>query len=116
MEDFPEDVQRRAIVLSEHAHDVIDRLDVARRVVNRLQTWWRLRSPAEILARFRELAEGASGHAVQVQPRGLESESYGAVTRGIADDGGLIVELDDGEERILYSEDVFQLRDGDDRT
>lgn len=115
VEDFPADVERRATVLSAHARAGLDRLDIAACVVTRLETWWRLREPAQILARFRELAEGATGHAIQVQPRGAQSEPYGAVTRGIADDGGLIVELDDGEERILYSEDVVRLRDGDDR-
>ncbi len=113
LEIFPADVQRRATGLSEHA---LDERDVAARVVTRLETWWRLGEPARILARFRELAEGATGQAIQVQPRDTESEPFNAVTRGIADDGGLIVELDDGEERILYSEDVVQLRDGDDRS
>ena len=113
LEIFPADVQRRATGLSDHA---LDERDVAARVVARLETWWRLGEPARILARFRELAEGATGQAIQVQPRDAESEPFNAVTRGIADDGGLIVELDDGEERILYSEDVAQLRDGDDRS
>jgi len=116
VEEFPSDVERRATVLSEHTLGVLDRLDVAARVVTRLETWWGLGESAQILARFTELAEGATGRAIQVQPRGAEGEPYGAVTRGIAADGGLIVELDDGEERILYSEDVVQLRDGDDRS
>ena len=115
-EAFPADVQERATVLSEHALGTLNRRDVAARVVTRLETWWRLGEPARILARFRELAEGATGHRIHVQPRDTESEPFEAVTRGIADDGGLIVELDDGEERILYSEDVVQLRDGDDRS
>ena len=115
-EDFPADVARRATVLSEHALGTLDGRDVAARVVTGLERWWRLGEPTQILARFTELAEGANGHAIHVQPRGTASEPFEAVTRGIADDGGLIVELDDGEERILYSEDVFQLRDGDDRS
>ncbi|GMR22305.1 MAG: hypothetical protein BMS9Abin37_0644 [Acidobacteriota bacterium] len=116
VEDFPADVRRRATVLSEHALGTLEGRDVAARVVTRLETWWRLGEPPQILAKFKELAEGATGRAIQVQPRGTESEPFEAVTRGIADDGGLIVALDDGQVRILYSEDVTQLRDGDDRS
>lgn len=113
IETFPREVQRRATGLAEHA---LDERDVAARVVTRLETWWRIGEPARILARYRELVEGATGRVIQVHSRDTESEPYEAVTCGIADDGGLIVELDDGEERILYSEDVVQLRDGDERS
>ena len=111
VDTFPAEVQTRATGLSEHA---LDELDVAARVVSSLQTWWNVRSPAQILARFSELTEGATGRTIVVQPR--DREPFKAVTRGIAPDGGLIVELSDGEERILYSEDVVQLRDDDDRS
>lgn len=110
MESLPPELRERAVGLSEHG---LDDVDVAARIVLSLETWWRARDPARIVARFRELAEGASGRVIQVQPRG--AEPYQAVTRGIADDGGLIVEIDDEKERILYSEDVVQLRDGDER-
>ena len=108
---FPADVRERATGLSEYT---LDEHDVAAHIVARLETWWQTKEPARILARFRELAEGASDRAVEVQPR--DGDPFTARTRGIADDGGLIVELDDGEERILYSEDVIQLRNGDERS
>lgn len=112
---LPPDVRARATGLSEHG---LDEMDIAAGIVAKLESWWRAREPAAIVARFRDLAEGSSGRAIEVQPRG--GETYRAVTQGIADDGGLVVrvtdeKLGDAEERILYSEDVVQLRDGDDR-
>lgn len=110
-EQFPPEVEVRATDLSELG---LDGDDVTADIVARLESWWRAGEPDRIVARFRELAEGARGRRLLVQPR--DGETYEAVSRGIADDGGLVIEIDDGGERILYSEDVIQLRDSDERS
>ncbi len=81
---------------------------VAARVVSRFEFWWREREAARVLSRWRELAAVDGGRTVLVQPRA--GESYHAVIRGLADDGGLVVEVADGTRRVLYSADVLYLR------
>jgi BirA family biotin operon repressor/biotin-[acetyl-CoA-carboxylase] ligase len=106
LDSLPAAVRARAIGLAEHR---LDERDIAARIVSRLESWWRTRDANVIVTRFRELADGAAGRRVRVQPR--LGESFEATTRGIAADGGLAIQLDDGTERILYSEDVVHLLD-----
>ena len=85
-----------------------DRLQVAAHVVARLERWWDELETAAALKRFRELAEGLEGYPIQV--RASDDASFVAKSVGISSDGGLYVELPDGTERILYSEDVMLMR------
>jgi BirA family biotin operon repressor/biotin-[acetyl-CoA-carboxylase] ligase len=85
-----------------------DRLEVAAHVVARLEQWWDELETTAALERFRELAEGLEGYPVQV--RAPDDASFVAKSLGISSDGGLRVELPDGTERILYSDDVILLR------
>ena len=88
-----------------------DLLEVAAHVVSRLERWWDELETAAAIARFRELAEGLEGYPIQV--RASNETSFGAKSLGISSDGGLRVELSDGTERILYSDDVVLLRPDD---
>lgn len=106
IEDFPAEVASRAISLEGGSVEVIE---LAARVVRRLEKWWDDDDPTRVLARWRELGDGASGQTIRVHPR--LGESFGATTRGLADDGGLVVSLDDGTRSILYSEDVLYVRE-----
>lgn len=110
LSDLPQAVRPRAVGLSEQALDVGA---LAVDIVCRFQTWWERRDPVAVVSRFRELSEGDDGRRIRVHPR--DGEAYEATTCGIAADGGLVIRLDDDSERILYSEDVVQLRDIDER-
>ncbi len=85
--------------------------DLALEVVMSLEAWldreWGDEDRARVLARFEEIAVGVEGLRVRVVSR--EGESYLAETRGIAPDGGLRVELEDGTIQILRSDDVHLL-------
>lgn len=85
--------------------------DLALELVLSLEAWcdreWVTGGRPRVLARFEELAVGVEGLRVRVQSR--EGESYLAETRGLAADGGLRVELEDGTHRTLRSDDVHLL-------
>ncbi len=107
-ESFGADVRARATSINGIHRGALETEAVAARVVSRFEVWWREREAARVLARWRELAAGDCGRTVLVQPR--EGEGYHAVIRGLADDGGLAVEVADGTRRVLYSDDVLYLR------
>ena len=101
---FPPEIGGRATSVHVLTGATWDLEDVAAAILTSLESWW-LSEPERVVARWAELAHGAEGHTVHVQPR--DGESFSATTRGISDDGGLQVLTDDGTERVLYSEDVL---------
>lgn len=107
-ESFGVEVRARATSISGISGDALETEAVAARVVSRFELWWREREAARVLSRWRELAAVDGGRTVLVQPR--DGESYHAVIHGLADDGGLAVEVADGTRRVLYSADVLYLR------
>lgn len=87
-----------------------DRIEVAARLVERLEHWWdtSLASDSQaVLARWRQLAEGEEGMKVRVERDGAPFE---AITAGLAEDGGLRVRLEDGRLLTLYSAEVVSVR------
>lgn len=91
--------------------------DLALEIVLSLETWWDRDGGGgggaagrfQLLSRFEELAVGVQGLRVRVASR--EGEVYLAETRGLAPDGGLRVELDDGTIRTLHSDEVHLLHE-----
>lgn len=102
--DLPPDLRDRATSL-----DVVglSTTDVAVAVVARLEQWWEDGERAPVIARYRELAEGLGGERVRVEPR--EARSFTGVTAGITEDGGLIVDSDDGATQVLFAETLTRL-------
>jgi BirA family transcriptional regulator, biotin operon repressor / biotin---[acetyl-CoA-carboxylase] ligase len=86
-------------------------VDLAVEIVLSLEAWcdrdWGGADGSLVLARYQELAVGVEGRRVRVTSR--EGESYPAETRGLASDGGLRVELQDGTIRVLRSDEVHLL-------
>jgi len=107
-ESFGVEVRARATSISGISGAALETEAAAARVVSRFELWWREREAARVLSRWRELAAVDGGRTVLVQPR--DGESYHAVIHGLADDGGLAVEVADGTRRVLYSADVLYLR------
>jgi biotin-[acetyl-CoA-carboxylase] ligase BirA-like protein len=85
-----------------------DRLEIAAHIVAQLEQWWHQRQSEAVLARFRELAEGVEGRSIRI--RASDESSYVGTSRGISREGGLRVELSDGTERVLFSDDVLLVR------
>lgn len=108
LESFPTDVRDRATSIQGVHAGALETEAVAARVVSRFEYWWSEREAARVLARCRELAAVDTGRRVLVQPR--EGEGYRAIIHGLADDGGLAVEVADGTRRVLYSDDVLYLK------
>ena len=113
LEDFPKELQRVATSLKVETGCPQDRLLVATVLVERLEVWWDrcLAKSQDILQAWEERAWGEVGMRVQVQEK--EGEEFEAMTVGLAEDGGLKVQLPDGRFRTLYSEDVHFLRGTD---
>ncbi len=112
-ERFPKELETIATSLKVETGRPQDRLQVAAFLAERLEFWWDRcleRSP-DILRAWEERAWGEAGMRVQVQDK--EGEEFEATTCGLAEDGGLKVQLPDGQVRTLYSEDVHFLRGAD---
>jgi biotin-(acetyl-CoA carboxylase) ligase len=112
--DFAPEVSSRAIALLEILGRASDLMDVGAELVARLERWYRIlwedENASAVLERWQELAAGFRDTPVAVVPRG--EPGYRAVTRGLAPGGGLWVQLDDGSERLLHSDDVHLLDAG----
>jgi BirA family biotin operon repressor/biotin-[acetyl-CoA-carboxylase] ligase len=112
-EDFPKELQTVATSLKIETGCPQDRLQVAAFLAERLEFWWErcLAKSADILRAWEKRAWGEAGMRVQVQEK--DGDEFEATTAGLAEDGGLKVELPDGRVRTLYSEDVHFLRGTD---
>jgi BirA family transcriptional regulator, biotin operon repressor / biotin---[acetyl-CoA-carboxylase] ligase len=88
----------------------VDPLAVAAAVLARLTVWYHAlarEGPAELLSAWRRRAVPWLGR--RVEARAGESVVSGTL-RGLADDGGLILELPDGRETVLHSGEVREVR------
>jgi biotin-(acetyl-CoA carboxylase) ligase len=112
VQDLPEEVSSRATSLHAILGRSMDPLDVGLAVVLALEKWWERESPSRIRERWRELAPDLEGARVEVVPR--EGEAYRARIAGLAEDGGLEVDLEDGTRRVLHSDDVHLRGDAED--
>lgn len=110
-EGFPADVRVRAASLASLAGGRPDEQGLAAAVVEELERRLDREPPRDGLSRWRELAQGHESSRVRVTPG--EGPAYAATTSGVKDDGALLVTLEDGTERTLYSEDVLFLGSGD---
>ncbi len=118
---FGEELAERATSLRLVTGRPQERVELAARLVERLEHWWDRSLASDtsgVLARWRELAEGAQGMKVLVERSGAPVEASGvsgahafeATTAGLAEDGGLRVRLQDGRLLTLYSAEVVSLR------
>ena len=103
-EDFTRDVALRATSLSAIVGREVDPLEVALAIVLAFEKWWERESSSSILRRWRDRAGPLEGVPVEVSPR--EGASFAATIVELADDGGLVVRLEDGSTRIVRSDEV----------
>lgn len=110
-DDFSPEVASRATSIRAILGRQLSVAELALELVLSLEGWcdreWGASGGSRILARFEELAVGVEGLRVRVRSR--EGESYLAETRGLAGDGGLRVELENGAIRTLRSDEVHLL-------
>lgn len=105
--DAPREVQERGISLEELGVtnlSLVELLEKLARKVERL-LWWTARNPQQMLMEVRAHCSQVGRRVRVTQPGGDERETRVLCTgtcRGIADDGQLIVETDDGK-RLLFA-------------
>ena len=104
--DFPPSLQSKAGSLRDHG---LDLRDTAVQIICRIEIWWNSVERERILNRWSELSEGEFGYSIRVDTH--DGTSFKAITNGLAGDGGLNVEIEGGEKRVLYAEDVLYLRE-----
>jgi BirA family transcriptional regulator, biotin operon repressor / biotin---[acetyl-CoA-carboxylase] ligase len=101
---FPPEISARATSLEDELGRPVDRGLVLAALLRRFSTWLtRLRAgqmPA-VVARWRQLAVGASGAAVEWQREGARRRG---VTAGIDADGALLVRAAGATDRVIAGE------------
>ena len=109
-EGFPQELQTIATSLEIETGRPQECLLVAACLVERLELWWErcLDKSLDILRAWEERSWVKVGMRVRVKEK--EGQEFEAMTSGLAEDGGLKVQLTDGRVRTLYSEDVHFLR------
>ena len=105
-ESFSPPVRHRAATLSVTGVSVET---VAVSLIVTIERWWSRGADAPVLDRYRELACHLRGQRVRVEAS--DGDGFEAVTDDIADDGGLVVLLSDGERRVLHAETVTLVDD-----
>jgi BirA family biotin operon repressor/biotin-[acetyl-CoA-carboxylase] ligase len=103
-DSFPRELRSRAVSLASLTGELVDEQELALAVVLALEQSLDRESPTEGLVEWRRRARGINGWRVRVTPH--EGTSYEATTCGVNDEGALMIRMDDGAERLLYSEDV----------
>ncbi len=104
--DFPPSLQSKVGSLRDYG---LDLRDTAVQIICRIEVWWNSLERERILNRWSELSEGEFGYSIRVDTH--DGTSFNAITNGLAGDGGLNVEIEGGEKRVLYAEDVLYLRE-----
>lgn len=88
-----------------------DEARLADSILERLEAWLAALSEPDprLLDRWRQLAPGHLGRRVRVQDEGA---SFTGVTRGIDDDGALLVQRDDGPLAVVRAGELRRIREG----
>ncbi|HSB10621.1 MAG TPA: biotin--[acetyl-CoA-carboxylase] ligase [Blastocatellia bacterium] len=102
---FPDEIGEKATSIFLEAGLSIAPEEFMRPLLERLQRWYAtvVSEPGRVLARWEELSSYARGCAVRVDSSDYSIEG---VTRGLAPDGALIIELANGETRAVVAGDV----------
>lgn len=108
--DFPEEFAERATSLRSHEGEQVDRPAFVRRLFSHLEQVFDLhaeRGFAALLPRY-EARFGMRGQKIRVSE--MNGTSLVGIARGIADDGALQVEREDGEQVRVIAGDVTLVR------
>lgn len=103
---FPSDAQFSATSVADETgstHDVATAFKILSHVLHERLATWNPRSPERVANEWRQHAWGM-GKRREIR---TNDETFFATLMGLDDTGGLVLRLDDGNERTLFAGDVF---------